>query len=155
MNNAGRLSVMGVMGVLICLSGCASKSQTNRQINSLQAQVGVLTDEMVRLDDQLQQTRSSFQGGGAAGFSAQAPEASMGGEPSAIRGVYRTPSGFEVPSVSIQQALKNAGYYNGPIDGKIGPSTRKAVRAFQKDNGMKPDGVVGKGTWKRLQSYAK
>ncbi|MDE2027867.1 MAG: peptidoglycan-binding protein [Candidatus Omnitrophica bacterium] len=53
----------------------------------------------------------------------------------------------------IQQALKNAGLYNGKIDGKIGPMTKKAVEAFQKQNGLKADGKVGAKTWKILSAY--
>lgn len=152
MNNAGRLSFMSVLAILVFLSGCATKGQTNRQINSLQAQVGVLTDELIRLDEQLQSTRAGYQG---APLSAQMPDSGYIGDASTpIDTIYRTPSGFEVPSRSIQEALKNAGYYNGAIDGKIGPNTRKAIRAFQKDNGLTVDGVVGRGTWKRLQSYS-
>jgi len=154
MNNAGRLSFMSILAVLVFLSGCASKGQTNRQVNSLQAQVGVLTDELIRLDEQLQTTRSGFQGG--APMPASMPDGGYtgGDEGTAVDSVYRTPSGFEIPARSIQEALKNAGYYNGNVDGKIGPNTRKAVRAFQKDNGLDADGVVGRGTWKRLQSYS-
>jgi peptidoglycan hydrolase-like protein with peptidoglycan-binding domain len=63
----------------------------------------------------------------------------------------------EIPSTpsnkDIQQALKNAGLYDGKIDGKIGPKTKKAVEAFQKQNGLKADGKVGKKTWKLLSSY--
>jgi peptidoglycan hydrolase-like protein with peptidoglycan-binding domain len=46
----------------------------------------------------------------------------------------------------IQVALRSAGYYEGPVDGKIGPQTREAVKAFQKANGLNPDGVVGSKT---------
>ena len=46
-----------------------------------------------------------------------------GDESAAVDGIYRTPSGFEVPARSIQEALKNAGYYNGTVDGKVGPNT--------------------------------
>ncbi len=53
----------------------------------------------------------------------------------------------------IQTALKNAGYYTGSIDGKIGPKTDSAIRAFQKDNSLKADGVVGKKTWNLLNKY--
>ena len=34
----------------------------------------------------------------------------------------------------VQQALKDKGVYSGPIDGKMGPSTQDAIRAFQKAN---------------------
>lgn len=53
----------------------------------------------------------------------------------------------------IQRALKQAGFYKGKIDGKIGPRTKKAIREFQKANKLKPDGIVGSKTWKQLISY--
>lgn len=53
----------------------------------------------------------------------------------------------------IQTALKSAGFYKGPIDGKMGPKTKEAVKAFQKANGLKADGVVGKKTWMKLAPY--
>ncbi len=53
----------------------------------------------------------------------------------------------------VQIALRNAGYYDGPIDGKIGPKTKKAIREFQADNGLKVDGVVGIQTKAELVSY--
>jgi len=53
----------------------------------------------------------------------------------------------------VQRALKKAGYYNGPIDGKIGTKSKKAIRQFQADNGLKVDGVVGTQTKKALSKY--
>lgn len=53
----------------------------------------------------------------------------------------------------IQTALKNAGLYNGAIDGKIGPATRKAIETFQKSNNLKVDGKVGPKTWAALEPY--
>jgi peptidoglycan hydrolase-like protein with peptidoglycan-binding domain len=53
----------------------------------------------------------------------------------------------------IQTALKNAGLYNGSIDGKIGPGTRKAIETFQKDHNLKVDGKVGPKTWLALEPY--
>lgn len=55
---------------------------------------------------------------------------------------YIKPSGKE-----IQTALKNAGYYSGPIDGDIGPKTKKAIEDFQQANGLAIDGKVGRKTW--------
>ena len=53
----------------------------------------------------------------------------------------------------IQIALNKAGFYKGEIDGKLGPQTEKAVRAFQKSNGLEPDGIVGPKTWEKLSRY--
>ena len=53
----------------------------------------------------------------------------------------------------IQLALKNAGFYNGSIDGKIGKNTKRAIREFQKTNGLKADGVVGPKTRDLLLQY--
>ena len=56
----------------------------------------------------------------------------------------------------VQQRLKKWGYYNGAVDGVYGAKTRQAVIAFQKKNGLKADGIVGKATYKALgmtQSY--
>lgn len=58
-----------------------------------------------------------------------------------------------VTSKNIQVALKKAGFYKGPIDGKIGKGTKKAVVDFQKANGLTADGVVGKKTWTKLSKY--
>lgn len=54
----------------------------------------------------------------------------------------------------IQMALANAGYEPGPIDGKMGSKTREAVRRFQKDAGLKADGVVGPVTWSKLGQFS-
>ena len=53
----------------------------------------------------------------------------------------------------IQTALKNAGLYNGAVDGKIGPETRKAIKEFQEANGLEPDGVAGAKTKSALIKY--
>ena len=53
----------------------------------------------------------------------------------------------------IQRALKNAGFYQGEIDGVIGTKTKQAVEKFQEENSLKIDGKVGPQTWKALQPY--
>ncbi len=37
---------------------------------------------------------------------------------------------------SVQRALMARGYYKGPLDGEISNRTRRAVRAFQKEQGL-------------------
>ncbi len=151
MGKATRLTMLAVMIGLIAFSGCASR-KTSKKVDTLQAQVNAMTDELVRLDQSLQDTRAAVQSSEAVGGGMQAASFS-GGESAMVGGMYRTPSGFEIPSVNIQKALKKAGYYNGAIDGKVGPGTRDAIAAFQRDNGLTADGVCGRGTWAKLKSY--
>lgn len=46
----------------------------------------------------------------------------------------------------IQQKLSSLGYYSGEADGIFGSLTQSAVKNFQKDNGLKADGIVGEKT---------
>jgi murein L,D-transpeptidase YcbB/YkuD len=61
----------------------------------------------------------------------------------------------KVSPEKIQRALKSAGVYTGPVDGKIGPGTKEAIVEFQKSHGLKADGVLGKKTWDALKTYLK
>lgn len=47
---------------------------------------------------------------------------------------------------TIQQKLKNWGYYDGSVDGIFGSGTRSAVVYFQRTNGLSADGIVGSAT---------
>ena len=53
----------------------------------------------------------------------------------------------------VQKALKNAGFYAGSVDGKLGPKTKKAIAEFQQSKGLKADGKVGPRTWAELEKY--
>ncbi len=57
---------------------------------------------------------------------------------------------YKPTGIDIQTALKNAGFYAGNIDGKIGPKSKKAIEDFQKANGLKVDGKVGPKTWEAM-----
>ena len=50
----------------------------------------------------------------------------------------------------IQTALRDRGYFTSNIDGIFGTITKNAVIAFQKDNGLSPDGIAGAKTLKAL-----
>mgnify|MGYP002522427639 CR=1 FL=1 len=53
----------------------------------------------------------------------------------------------------LQTMLANEGYSLGScgVDGDFGQMTERAVRAFQSDAGLEPDGIVGSRTWGALQ----
>ena len=52
----------------------------------------------------------------------------------------------------LQQMLKNLGYYTDAITNKYDTNTQKAVKAFQKKNGLKADGIAGAETRNLLES---
>ena len=53
---------------------------------------------------------------------------------------------------TLQQRLKELGYYSGSVDGDFGDGTEQAVIAFQKANGLNADGVAGTQTITKLYS---
>ena len=53
----------------------------------------------------------------------------------------------------IQTKLKRWGYYKGVIDGIYGSGTLSAVKAFQRKNGLKADGVAGTKTLNAMGIY--
>jgi hypothetical protein len=53
-------------------------------------------------------------------------------------------SGVDV--VTLQTTLRARGHDPGPADGKFGPRTNAAVRAFQASRGLHADGIVGPQT---------
>ena len=46
----------------------------------------------------------------------------------------------------VQKALKSLGFDPGKVDGRDGPNTQNAVRAFQAHATIKIDGIVGDET---------
>ena len=137
-----RLLSFGVLVlVLAALSGCGKKQETE--------ELQPITMES------LSTVGSTTQA--APDIKAQAPEAKISTTsvvtpakealPLPPQGPYK-PTGIE-----IQTALKNAGYFQGSVDGKMGRKTRLAVKEFQKANNLHPDGRVGKNTWEVLKGY--
>ncbi len=51
---------------------------------------------------------------------------------------------------TVQKKLKNWGYYDGNVDGIFGSGTEKAVKYFQRKNGLTEDGIIGPATAAKL-----
>src|SRR6266700_3206237 len=49
-------------------------------------------------------------------------------------------------TVDVQEQLARAGYYDGPIDGVLGPMTREAIAAFQSANGWAVTSAIDEPT---------
>lgn len=65
----------------------------------------------------------------------------------------RGDSGAEV--AELQRRLRGLGYWLGAVDGSYGSTTEQAVTAFQKVEGLSPDGVAGPATRAALASAAR
>lgn len=50
----------------------------------------------------------------------------------------------------VQRRLTELGYYEGNISGNFLGHTRNAVKAFQKQNALEADGIIGEITWNTL-----
>ena len=160
-----RIWTLVVIGAIaLTASGCVTKGRHKKELNAVQGQIGALGQEVSRLDSSLRDTESALRAEEARRSQLESELSRTRGNIGSLKeergviqglsgGVYRTPSGFELPSTNIQQALKNAGYYNGAVDGKIGPATRAALRDFQSANGLSVDGICGRKTWGLLKTH--
>ena len=75
--------------------------------------------------------------------------------PAATTGTGLLKLGSSGTAVSaLQQRLKNLAYDPGPINGSFGAATQFAIFAFQKVQGMKPDGVAGPAVMGALNNPA-
>jgi len=145
-------SVMWLGGMAMVLSGCAG-GQYRQELARLQSQVGLLDERLTQLE------RSALSEVPAAAAPSEAAAMTIDVAPPPVQSIPGTPkpsvrSSAKPKTDEIQRALKNAGFYEGSIDGKMGPQTREAVREFQRIHGLQEDGVVGKATWAKLRTYA-
>jgi len=63
-----------------------------------------------------------------------------------------SPAGPKASHVrGVQQALLEAGYDPGPIDGIMGPKTTSALKDFQKKEGLQVTGRLNAETQARLE----
>lgn len=143
-------------------TGCASTQQPTA-LNQLQIQVAQLEHELQKNDQEMDDLKyqvdelSRQMGNSEQGSAGIKTPAAATGTDAADRPVNAEKDEriirVAVTPEDVQLALKNAGYYTGNIDGKIGAQTKKAIAQFQKEHGLKDDGIVGEKTWSQLQGY--
>lgn len=133
--------VLVLSGFLFALSGCAtSRKQKDLEIQGLKNQITVLESQIQSRDQEISSLR-------------EAATRAEGERSYTAKGAAISEAKSRPNAKLIQQALKNAGYNIGAIDGKMGRQTRDAIRAFQKANNLHADGRVGKKTWVLLKEY--
>lgn len=72
----------------------------------------------------------------------------------ALNRIYDDEFDFDKVNIKqVQSALQKAGFDPGPIDGKLGPKTKKAIKEFQKSKGLTQNGEVDSKTGKELRKY--
>ena len=149
-----RLKWLLVIPMVLLVTGC---STVGKRMNNLETKMGALEAKV----DSVEQRQSAIEG--QTGESRESvgylkgKVDSRGPSTVVVTGAQGN-AGYlygkkSLTHKDIQLALKNANFYTGPIDGKIGKNTKKAIREFQKANGLKADGKVGPKTKELLLQY--
>ena len=131
--------VWGVMAFfVVSMAGCATCKKRDVEIQGLKEKVQSLESESQVKDNEINSLRETL-----------AKQVQESGQSTSNIEVKETK---QHPTVKqIQTALKNAGYYSGAADGKMGKQTREAIRDFQRAKGLHIDGKAGKLTWGLLK----
>jgi len=135
------LSLLVVFAV--SLAGCASMStvkQKDLEIQGLRNQVSVLEAQTQSKDQEINNLKEAL-----TKVDEQAKVATVSPGKEKAKG--------SLGLKDIQTALKNAGFYQGDIDGRMGKQTREAIKAFQKANNLKVNGKANKKTRALLSDY--
>lgn len=146
-----------IIPLVLLLAGCSTVPKRvntlETKVNALEAQVNSVEQKQSAIEGQTSESRESV--------------AYLKGKVDATRGpstvVVTTGQENEghldktikrvLTHNDIQLALKNAGFYNGPVDGKLGKVTKRAIKKFQKANNLKATGKVNAETESLLLQY--
>ncbi len=149
-----KLGIFLILGVAVLVSGCTKKSSEQASLSGTGFDSLSSSEELAQLPQS--STTTQQQSVEVLPIETSPVTQSINASASTIAPVESAASeiaGSLSQSQRIQTALKNAGLYQGNIDGKIGPNTRKAIETFQQNNGLKVDGKVGPKTWAALEAY--
>lgn len=140
------------MVLVLSLIGCATtrRETTTIKTQQLEMRIGQLEKELQQKDRKIYELEGKM--GLVRSESSKIIKTEIYPEKKTVTGKKEMVFSQATPK-KIQLALKKAGFYNGAVDGKIGKNTNGAIKEFQKKNGLKSDGVVGKKTWAELSKY--
>ena len=143
--------------VLFLLAGCATTQQPST-VNALQIKVAQLENKLEEKDQQINALQDQVRDLSGQVESNETNPAMESTKSSASSDFSKSSSKKDIIRVGvnaekIQTALKKAGYYDGPIDGKMGSRSQKAIAEFQKDHNLTSDGIIGQRTWIELKKY--
>ena len=134
------LTLVAACAVFLTINGCGQKTSKNTS-ESTEFFKEIGSAEQENTESQTNETmQNSF---------TQAPSET----PDDSSAVFSASSGEKPTAQDIQQALKNGNFYQGKVDGVLGPKTKKAVENFQEQNNLKVDGKAGPQTWQKLKTY--
>ncbi|MCG3175616.1 MAG: hypothetical protein MOGMAGMI_00549 [Candidatus Omnitrophica bacterium] len=127
--------------VVTLVPGCATARARKAADSEYQNQLSSLQNELQSKDQQIQDLQYQLE-------QVQRANYDTTGGSSSTSSVIRV-SGVDVKDV--QRALARAGFNPGPVDGRLGKKTKAAIKAFQRRNNLKADGIVGERTWSLLK----
>jgi murein L,D-transpeptidase YcbB/YkuD len=152
------LKILMVGALAFGLTGCATTMGQNKssmdqmqiKIVDLEKKVEEKDSEIVDLKYQVKDLSSRLEGQEPSSDSSSY-RASSGDidQSNSSKGVIKVSASIE----DVQTALKNAGFYKGSVDGKIGQQTKKAIESFQRKHNLTADGIIGRRTWEELKTY--
>ena len=154
------IRILMIGGLVMLLTGCVPTQGSKSNVDQLQIRVVDLEkkveerdSEIVDLKYQIKDISSHVQGQSTTSAEDEAPV-----HKSSTVSMDQSASSDKIVKVSasisdVQKALKNAGFYKGSIDGKVGQQTKKAIESFQRQHNLTADGVIGRRTWEELKVY--
>ena len=141
-------TVAGSMALAGCATSFGAKTgqtqEIKTQLSSIESQVSTINQRLEEISKRQGTLEAHWQG----------LEQARRTEAASLKKAVASPSrDSSISNHQVQLALKSAGFYTGPIDGKLGSQTKEAVKAFQRSNHLTPDGVIGTRTSVALAKY--
>jgi peptidoglycan hydrolase-like protein with peptidoglycan-binding domain len=150
------LRILLVGALALGLTGCATTMGQNKSsVDQMQIKVADLEKKVEEKDSEIVDLK--YQVKDLSSRAESQPSAAETGSPRSSN-IDQSTSSKGIIKVSanpsdVQKALKNAGFYKGTVDGKLGQQTKKAIESFQRKHNLTADGVIGRRTWEELKVY--